>query len=77
MMDVEALQRALDPVIEGELGSEGIVQGWLNITLYEDIEGDQHITFTCSDHMPMSSSIGALTMVLDDLREASRTEGMG
>ena len=76
-MDVDALQRALHLVVEGELGSEGIVQGWLNITLYEDIQGDQHITFTCSDHMPMSSSIGALTIVLDDLREASKTEGMG
>ena len=75
-MDVEAAQKAIEPVILAEIGSEGIVQGWWTIVAWEDLDGDHRIGFVCGDHIPVSSSIGALTMVLDDMRKAASSEGI-
>ena len=76
MMDVEELRQAIDPVIRAQVGSEGMTEGWWTIVAWEDLDGEHRLSFVCGDHQPMSSSIGALTMILDDLRAAARAEGM-
>ena len=74
--DLFQAKEALDPVIQRQVGANGIVTAWLTIIGGEDLDSDhRHISFVCSEHIPVATSIGLLTMVLDDLREAAKQEG--
>ena len=74
-LDLSQAQEALDPFIQRQVGANGIVSAWITIIGWEDLDSDHRIAFVCSDHLPRSTSIGLLTMVLDDLREAAKQEG--
>ena len=74
-LDLSQAKEALDPVIQRQVGANGIVSAWLTIIGWEDFDSGHRISFVCSDHIRLATSIGLLTMILDDLREAAKREG--
>ena len=74
-IDLSQAQEALDPVIQRQVGANGIVSAWLTIIGWEDLDIGHRISFVCSDHIPVATSIGLLTIILDDLREAAKRDG--